>query len=413
MKFTWLSNAPWAPTGYGNQTKVFVPRLVERGHEASIIAFFGLDGGIIHWNNITILPKWMHAYGQDIAGTHTKWLGAPAMISLMDAWVVTPETIPEQVAWIPWFPIDSDPLPPPVYVSVKQAHARIVFSKFGMAKMDEAGLDYHYVPHGVDTKALYQEDMAESRERMGWPQDKFIVGMVAANKGVPSRKAFCQNIEAFAHLKKNHQDVVLYLHTLRQGFQGVDLPAFVKAMGLKEGEDVIFPNEYHMTLGYPDAYMRAMYSAMDTHMLVSMGEGFGIPIVEAQACGTPVIVGDWTSMSELCFSGWKVPKEEAQPVWTPLQAYQYRPNVGAIHELLEQAYNEKGNRVMRDRARAGALEYDADTVTDTYWVPVLEKLEKSVDDYTRRTNKRIAKKSRHTKRTRSQKGNPAAAGAAG
>ena len=27
MRIAWLSNAPWAPTGYGNQTKVFTPRI--------------------------------------------------------------------------------------------------------------------------------------------------------------------------------------------------------------------------------------------------------------------------------------------------------------------------------------------------------------------------------------------------
>ena len=30
------------------------------------------------------------------------------------------------------------------------------------------------------------------------------------------------------------------------------------------------------------------------------GEGFGIPIIEAQACSTPVIVTDFSSMPERC-----------------------------------------------------------------------------------------------------------------
>ena len=47
MKFTWLSNAPHASTGYGNQTKLFIPRLRDLGHQPAIIAFYGVDGGII------------------------------------------------------------------------------------------------------------------------------------------------------------------------------------------------------------------------------------------------------------------------------------------------------------------------------------------------------------------------------
>jgi FkbM family methyltransferase len=379
MKFTWLSNSPWSPTGYGNQTKVFLPRFVERGHEVASIAFFGLEGGMLAgWNGIPVYPKFIHAYGQDVMIPHTKFHGTKIMFSLMDAWVIETHRIPHDIAWVPWFPVDSDPLSPRIYEAVKQAHARIVFSKFGVEKMNEVGLDHYYVPHGVDTQSsFYPEDMAECREKLGWPQDKFIVGMVAANKGNPSRKAFEKNIEAFALLKKKHPDVMLYLHTMKLGFQGVDLPEFINAMGLKEGEDVLFPSEYHLSLGFPDMYMRTLYSAMDTHLLVSMGEGFGIPIVEAQACGTPVIVGDWTSMSELCFSGWKVPKSEAQPTWTPLATYQYSPNVNAIYELLEQAYNAKGSKKYRERARDGALEYDADAVMDKYWAPVLEEIEES------------------------------------
>lgn len=39
-----------------------------------------------------------------------------------------------------------------------------------------------------------------------------------------------------------------------------------------------------------------------------LGEGFGIPIIEAQAAGCPVIVTDCTAMTELCLSGWLIEK---------------------------------------------------------------------------------------------------------
>jgi len=123
-----------------------------------------------------------------------------------------------------------------------------------------------------------------------------------------------------------------------------------------------------------DGQMATIYSALDVHLLASSGEGFGIPIIEAQACGCPVIVGDWTSMPELCFSGWKIPKSESHPLYTPLGSYQYYPRVGAIVDALEAAYRMKGNDDYRKRARDGALAYDADKVTEKYWKPALEKI---------------------------------------
>jgi glycosyltransferase involved in cell wall biosynthesis len=207
--------------------------------------------------------------------------------------------------------------------------------------------------------------------------------MVAANKGNPSRKAFTQQIEAFAAFKKNHSDAIMYIHacTAEHGENGgVNLVEFSRFVGLKPGVDVLFPDQYQNIVGYPDEHMNYLYNAFDVHTLVSTGEGFGIPIIEAQAAGCPVIVGDWTSMSELCFSGWKVAKSDAMPSWTPLGNYQYRARSEAIAEKYEMAYQKKGNVILRSNARTAALDYDADKVYRDYWVPTLQEIHDKLDE---------------------------------
>ena len=380
MKINFFSNAMHSPTGYGNQTKLFVPRLKALGHEMTLTAFYGVQGAPLVLDGIKTYPLVKHPYGQDVMQAHADHAQADAIISLLDIWVVSDQlTTP----WFPWFPIDCEPIPPRVLEQSARATKGITMSKFGQRMATQAGLETFYVPHGVDTKVFRPVDRVEARKKLGLPLDKFIVGMVAANKGNPPRKAFHEHIAAFAALHMAHPDTLLYLHTDdgTHGGEVVNLIQYCQRMGLKPGEDVLFPDQYIYQMGFPDDYLVSLYNAFDVKMLVSLGEGFGIPLIEAQACGCPVITGAWTAMEELCFSGWKIPKSEAAPYYIDFfDAFQYRVSVQALEQRLLAAYEMRGNEDYRKRARDGALAYDADKVVEKYWKPVLREIEKMAGD---------------------------------
>ena len=384
MKITILSNAPWSITGYGNQVRAMLPRLESLGHELAVISFYGLEGGVIRQGNVRIYPRGVHPYGVDVIDAHTAHFnnGKPGglCISLMDSWVIDPNAI-RQSRWVPLFPVDHNPLPPPIKARVERAWDRIVYSRFGERMVHNAGLSCHYVPHMIDTTIYKPQPQAYARQQLGVPQDAFVVGMVAANKGNPSRKCFQQQLQAFAEFHRRHPDTLLYLHTAK-GQQGgaevVNLPELVDYLGLTDCTR--FVDQYMNFLGLPDEAVALTYNAFDVLTSVSMGEGFGIPIAEAQACGVPVIVGDWTSMGELCFAGWKIDADDADPLWTPLGAFQFVPRVGAIVDAYEEAYKNAGNLKLKKQARQGALAYDAETVTQRYWKPTLEELEQRIAD---------------------------------
>jgi glycosyltransferase involved in cell wall biosynthesis len=373
------SNAPWAATGYGVQTRIFAPRIRDLGHEVGISAFYGLEGASIQWQGMNVYPKAFHPYGMDVVAQHAREMKADIVLTLIDGWVMDPARITAGGAkWVPWFPVDHDPLPHPVREKVKHAYQPIVYSRHAEKAATDAGLDVRYVPHGVDTNVYSPMPQDEARKKLGLPADAFVIGIVAANKGVPSRKALPTQLEAFARFYERHPEAILYLHThLGTEMEGLDVAKLIEGVGIP-GSAVRVCDQYRNIMGYADTVMAALYSAMDVLSSVTMGEGFGVPIIEAQACGTPVIVGGWTAMPELVGSGLVVPPEDAERMFTPMGAYQYLPRIEAVLDSYEQAYAVRGDERVRTEARDFALQYDADTVTQDYWKPVLAKIEQRI-----------------------------------
>jgi len=51
--------------------------------------------------------------------------------------------------------------------------------------------------------------------------------------------------------------------------------------------------------GVDDATLATIYNSFDVFALPTMGEGFGLPILESQACGVPALATDCSACSEL------------------------------------------------------------------------------------------------------------------
>jgi glycosyltransferase involved in cell wall biosynthesis len=105
-------------------------------------------------------------------------------------------------------------------------------------------------------------------------------------------------------------------------------------------------------------------------LATSYGEGFGIPTVEAQACGVPVIVSDFAASPELVGDGWTV---GGQPLYDNSQGSFFTiPSVPLIVQALEEAY-ERG-KGKSEKAIQFAQQFDHDSVWKNNWVPALKKL---------------------------------------
>ncbi len=372
-KLLWHSNTPWAPTGYGCQTKLVTPRLAEH-YDLAISSFYGLEGDRLEWEGIPVFPGLGGEFGNDYivknAMSHFGSARGGIVLTLLDVWVLEPETM-RQLDTAAWVPVDHSPAPPMVRRYFTESGAiPIAMARFGAEQLVD--LDPLYVPHGVDTEVYKPLPKDESREMVGAEQDAFLVGMVAANKGAPSRKCFSQALQAFAAFRQTHDDAILYLHTNMNGDE--DLFALKEAVGLPD-EAVRIADQYRINLHpLPARIMARVYSTFDVLLNPSAGEGFGVPVLEAQACGVPAIVSNFSAMKEVCGSGWKV---ACTPRWTAQKAWQVDPSVEEIVDSLEQAYglSEAERKQASELAVTHAAQYEVGRVIDEHFLPALAEVE--------------------------------------
>lgn len=218
-------------------------------------------------------------------------------------------------------------------------------------------------------------------------QAPFIVGVVAANNDPhPSRKAWAEIFEGFAlfrsAVRADEPDaaVYLYLHTWLDG--QVNLDRLAQIFGITDS--LVICDQVVQQIGFDDAVMRDTYTAFDVLLAPSHGEGFCLPLLESQACGTPVVTGDWTAMPELVRGGIVIPRTDAVRMMTLYESYQWfvRPQAvcDALVEIRRQTLEDGGNGAERLSAAAQMVhgEYRIDDVVRHYWTPVLEEMETRV-----------------------------------
>jgi hypothetical protein len=384
LRILWYSNAPFVPTGYGTQTAQAVPRLIKEGHEVAIHAMYGLEGVSSNWNGIKMYPRGMAPYSDDVMVAHwMDWANGnknlnPLLMTLFDVWPLKSESLKLVNNIASWVPIDHAPCPVDVVEWCKRPNVKpIAMSLFGQKMLNNADVECFYAPHGIEsvfsptTKFANGDKQFTGRELMGIPDDKFVVMMNAANKGAsPSRKSFSENLLAFGIFAQDKPDAMLYLHTEKDGAMGgVNLVHLLHACGIRETQ-YKFVDQYAYRTGFPQQAVATMYAAADVLLSASMGEGFGLAVIEAQACGTRVIVSDFTAQPELVGSGWAV---EVQPFWDNHQRSWFcTPQVGSIVDALRHAYDAP--RGVDEVAVDFASQYNADTVWDAYWKPVMKEL---------------------------------------
>ncbi|MDO8848057.1 MAG: glycosyltransferase family 1 protein [Coriobacteriia bacterium] len=147
------------------------------------------------------------------------------------------------------------------------------------------------VPLGVDAEVFRRmrgEEVGRVLERYGVP-GRFLLALDVYNP----RKNFSAVLEAFARLPR---DLRSSLHLIGLGRRRASAEATSPA-ALAEQLDI--GDRLVLAGDAPLEELVALYNGAEALLYPSVYEGFGMPVLEAMACGCPVITSDRSSLPEV------------------------------------------------------------------------------------------------------------------
>lgn len=209
----------------------------------------------------------------------------------------------------------------------------------------------HIVEWGIDPKTYYPQEFFSHKydEKRGEDQPFIFAGVFQWTE----RKSPYELLQAYLQefSSKDNVELILRCSYVGDPMDQVNIKMKIiawqtklwKLYGKKD-----FPIVRLIVDTVDDHQMRHVYQSADVSILVSRGEGFGLPILESMACGTPVITTAWGGQTdyyadkELMVHGYKKrltgTNYNDTPYAPPFCVKQRIPYIAEIRSVMRKAY---------------------------------------------------------------------------
>jgi glycosyltransferase involved in cell wall biosynthesis len=259
------------------------------------------------------------------------------VIDIRDYWMTAYQRLSplrHKFHWILMPTVDSEPQQEDWIDTFLSADAVFTYSDWGanvLSKQSTNHIKYiDTVSPGIDLNLFTMKDKASIRKAFNLSNDMIIVGSVMRNQ---KRKLIPELMMSFRQLLDRLQDkdpktgsrLYLYLHTSYPDM-GWDIPELLKdnrianrvlfsyickqcrtiGCNTYQGVQTICPRcgnkSYSMpsvTDGFTQENLSDLYNIFDLYVQYAICEGFGMPQVEAGACGVPIVTVDYSAMCDV------------------------------------------------------------------------------------------------------------------
>ncbi len=363
-KLLWVGEASYLNSGYSNYSKELLTRLYKLGkYEIAELAGYGTMNDprvkTIPWkyyanNHEPTDPEDVRKfYKSRVENEFGEWRFDKTLLDfqpdvvcdIRDPWM----TAFEQNSHLrPYFShlimptADSLYLLPDWVSSYKKAEGVLTYTEWSKKVLDEEGggaiNTLGAAPYGIDYE-LYcpPNDKRAHKEKYGISGDSIIFGTVMRNQ---KRKLFPDLMQAFANaLDTMPEDIAkkcyLYLHTSYPDKSCWDIPRLIRETGIgskvlvsyickfcKRDSVLVFQDARarcphcnnigcvmpNVGMGHTREQLADIFRLFDLYIQYSISEGFGIPQIEAAACGVPVAAVDFSAMQDIVerIEGYKI-----------------------------------------------------------------------------------------------------------
>jgi len=345
------------------------------------------------FEDVLVYPSGDQPFGEDVAIRHYLDFNADMLITIKEPWCFF-HIHKMAVNLVPMAIIDHSPVSQMITTRLQTAFKVIAISHHAQRELKNNNIESTYIPHGVNT-SVYRDlnRKAECRKMFFLDPDEFIVGIVAMNR---SRKLISRMLQGYKRFLELNPDVKsrLMLWTNIEPVKFDEAPAGVADVGvyllpeimrLGLGNAVQWTDKEVIRQGIPEWAgedyisgwdMVKLYNCFDVLLLCSGGEGFGLPLIEAQAVGCPVITTDYAAAPEQVGVGLTVPWNDYVILNTPGTRYALA-DIDKMADALTKIMNANREKLAK-RARIFAQSYDWKVILDRYWKPFLEECERDL-----------------------------------